>query len=291
MRLYFQGDPVPHRELFRRHVEDVLDRIAQTTDTRDLVVAVYAGPGQRWHGELTSTQLLSRQDFSRQSRSWPSIAKQGTPEGLPEQFFLVRLSLDVAGRSRTESVYGWRIRFGGLLDHVAYLFAHELHHFRRYGLWLHPGEGERSACRWGVRRAKEAGFAVDGHPVRTRRTREPAALRLSVGSNKPLLRRIQIRASRLAPSDLTSLAQWVQRRLAALADQTRRKQWAEHFEALRSLPVGAPVLITSNLGGQRYAGQVATKLRTLKRGSHRMAIRTSDGRKWRWAMRFLVRQR
>jgi len=101
MKVYVFADSVPCTEEFKRNLQGVFEKIAQTTDTRDLVVAAYMEPGQTWHGELTSTRLLSPQDFCRGRRSWSFIGKHGAPEGLPDHFFLVRLSLEVAGRSRT----------------------------------------------------------------------------------------------------------------------------------------------------------------------------------------------
>ena len=48
------------------------------------------------------------------------------------------------------------------LDQLAFLYAHELHHFRRYHLRMHRGEGEQSANRWALNYVISLGFRVTG---------------------------------------------------------------------------------------------------------------------------------
>jgi hypothetical protein len=58
--------------------------------------------------------------------------------------------------------YGWKLTYPSLLDHIAFLFAHELHHYRRFHLGLHKREGENLANKWALERVQQLNFEVDG---------------------------------------------------------------------------------------------------------------------------------
>jgi len=139
------------------------------------VVAVYLlSDSSIWEGEQMP-EWLAAEDFHRHAGwSLAFIQSFEPPKNSPERFKLIRLAFGLSQRYRKSSanVYGWRLRFRSFEDHLAYLFAHELHHFRRYHLGMHDGEGEQSACRWAVQRSKESGFQVEGARIRCRKRRK-----------------------------------------------------------------------------------------------------------------------
>ena len=62
----------------------------------------------------------------------------------------------------------------------------------------------------------------------------------------------------------------------------------KHFAHLRSLPPGEQLVITRDDNPRSgYVGLRAVKIRTLRRNSFRIAIRTPDGKEWHWPMQWL----
>jgi len=228
---------IEHRTL------SVLETIADGTDTRDLIVAVYLLKRKDFWQAHTYTRPVTRAVFQRTGKRWDFVLRFEPPPALPDRFPLVRMALgtrDAYPRTSTD-VYGWRLRCERFEDLLAYAFAHELHHFRKYHLGLHPRQGEQAACRWALGRAAKTGFSVTGVRIRSER-----------------------RPRRRSPQPLPP-----------------------HYESLRALPPGTELTIVRDSGRRRYVGQRAIKVRNLRRNSYRMAVRTPDGREWRWPMQWL----
>lgn len=155
-------------------IRNVLEKVAATTETAGLVVAVYLlGGSNRWGGHMIPGCLDRTQFYSHSGRGWAFIRSWPPPADLPERFNLIRMVFGTAARypRTTQDNHGWKQRFPSFDHHLASLFAHELHHHRRHHLGLHHGEGEQLACKWEIQRAKEAGFDVVSHRVHGRRRR------------------------------------------------------------------------------------------------------------------------
>jgi len=171
--LYDRFDVTPDRLLH------LLRRVAAGTDTRDLVASVYlVARGRHWGGQALAGRWSTPDDFF--SPRWPPRRRPAfaRPAGLPDRFKQVRLYFggDLPAYPSTQaSRYRFLWRFPSFAEHAAYLFAHELHHFRRYHLGLHPGEGEVSAERWAFRRLRSLGYRIEcrGRQARGRRRRWP----------------------------------------------------------------------------------------------------------------------
>lgn len=275
-------------------IKAVLDNVAETTDGADLVVAVYLlSRSTTWMGEYLPEWLEPRDLRRRSSGDWSFVRSFKLPDDLPKQFKLIRLALGTSARypKTTFNQYGWKERFAAFDDHLASLFAHELHHYRRYHLGLHAGEGEQGACKWGFTRAREAGFSAEGVHVRRRRPRPERRIRISKDGCAALVRRAKLVLSHLSANDLGKVAAWIRERREVLICESDEQQVERHAEALRNLPDGAAVrIVRAESGWSQYVGQIATKTRTLRRNSQRLAIRTVDGRVLHWPMEQLEPQ-
>lgn len=225
-------------------VRTAVETIAQGTDTRGLVVAAYAlGRRDFWHAH-TYTRKMTSAVFRLTGRNWAFVRRFPVPGGLPARFPLIRMAFGMRDSfPRTiQDVYGWELRCERFEDLAAYTFAHELHHFRRYHLGLHPGEGEQTTCRWALAQAAEAGYRVTGRKHKCGRKPKPK-------KQLPL---------------------------------------PQHFVDIRALPPGAELRLMRDSGRRsKYVGQRAVKVRTLRRNSYRVAVRTLDGRDWLWPMQWL----
>ena len=124
-------------------------------------------------------------------------------------------------------------------------------------------------------------------PEPRRRKPPKRKLRLPVELRPWLLRRIKLSAAHLCEADLRDLRRWIRRRLDAVASQRKDTRLQEHFEKLRKLPQGAPVYVRSDDISPGYTGQTAVKVRSLRRDSPRMLIRTADGDEWNYPMEWL----
>lgn len=290
MRLYI----FPQRDSWRRlgagagEVREVLELVAAQTDTSDLVVALHLVRRSAWSGGTAYVRQWVRPAmFQARRGKWRLAGAMALPEPLPERFKLIRLLLadDGAAYPRQEvDLYGWHHRFGRFRDHLAFYFAHELHHYRRYHLGLHPREGEHSANAWAVAQCRAHGFAVESlRPApkrkRSRRRRSPTFWQV------------------LNPADFWPVAQalrlWRGRTLlemaATLACRDRDRYVAgqlQHIQRLRQMPPGAPLVITFD-PERRYAGQPAALVRVLRPPSLRALITTADGKNWRWPLVWL----
>lgn len=149
--------------------------VAEGTDTRDLVVVLYLVPGKlQCRGTAYVHHWMQPDSFLTCRGKWKLTRRYGVPPDLPERFKLIRMRMDGNIRffPKTErDGYHWEFRYGSFLDQLALLFAHELHHFRRHHLDLHPRGGERSANRWALQHVQALGFRVEGKPLPIRQKR------------------------------------------------------------------------------------------------------------------------
>jgi len=280
------------RELHIAHppltLRAVLGRIAADTPTDKLVAAVYLHKGHaHWKGYALGNPQ-TRAEFKNAPRGWSFVRRYGTPADLPESYHLIRLSFGMATvyPETTTDAYGWEWHCPTFVDLLALAFAHELHHYRRHCLGMHPGEGEQSACRWALARVTDAGFATTGKRVAVKRSGARAGtIELPATSVRSALRKAQRHAAGLDMTDLKKLRRWTADRIAAGRPGGKAGELDQHCERLRALPDGAPLTITQ--GSKRYVGQTETKARTLRRNSTRMEIQTADGHVWRWPMEWL----
>ena len=157
----------------------LLNRVAQGTPTQDLVVALYLLPGAHQNrGTAYCQAWMTPANFLARRGKWTFTQKWSPPPDLPSRFKLIRMRLDPNNRlfPRTETdTYGWTFQYATFSDHLATLFAHELHHFRRYHLGLHPREGEHRANAWALRCVQTLGFRVTVR--RLPRKRKPSFIR------------------------------------------------------------------------------------------------------------------
>jgi hypothetical protein len=224
-----------------------LRRVAEGTETRDLVVTVHlTARGQGWGGRALAHRWVTPAGFA--SPRWPPCGQKrfGRPAGLPARFKLIRLHCGGEGPpypAEHTSRYLFTWRFDTFTDHLAHLFAHELHHFRRYHLGLHPGEGEASAERWAHARLRELGM---GSSLAGRRRRRPR------GTRHPLPA-----AFRVA------------------------------HERLRAVTPGATLVCATRAGRLIRAGETVRVVRPPRRGAWRMAVRAADGRCYLVPLTFL----
>jgi hypothetical protein len=146
-------------------IRSLLEQVALGTDTKDLVAAVYILPGpHQVRGTAYCLHWLEPKHFRTSRGKWKCTQKFVIPEALPDRYKLIRIRLDGhrASYPRTEKdLYGWTFRYPAFEDHLALLFAHELHHFRRYHLNLHRREGEHKANQWALDRVRALGFRVE----------------------------------------------------------------------------------------------------------------------------------
>jgi len=265
MKLYVlrENDHLLNDQWSSERIRAVLERVVAGTDVSDLVVAVYLVRGSAaWAGEYVPDELGPTDLHHRSNGDWRFVESFALPDDLPKQFKLIRMVFGTSARYPKTTVdrYGWRERFERFEDHVANLFAHELHHYRRYHLGLHLGEGEQAACKWALMRAKEAGFLVEGQRMRRRRRKPQKAKRVPSKKNPDLVQRAKQRLSHLAVDDLQEVAAWIEDRISRLETRAEKGRMRTHFDALRSLVDGSLVRITrDDTRTSPYIGQTAVK--------------------------------
>ena len=291
MKIYLFADPgiSPKWQERQQGVPAVLEKIGEGTDTRELVIAVYFLNGTAiWLAHAFTGDLTSG-NFVRRRGKWAFTRKFGTPSDLLAQYSLVRMAFGTSARypRTTTDRHGWKLRCESFEAHLAYVFAHELHHFRRHHLGYHSGEGEQGACRWGLERAKEAGYQVDGRRVKPLPKRRAKKVSAPAGKNPQLLKQLKLSASHLCFEDLQLLYIWAAQRIMDLKDQQSRQELEEHFEKLRQLPPGVKLKVLRNDVRPGRPGETVQKVRNLRRNSPRMQVRASDGKIWHWPMQWL----
>ena len=296
MRIYiFPSKNVgARRGLGEAQIVEILKGIGETSNTDDLVVAIYfIANSCKWRG-FAYKKWLTSVDFHRYTkRNWAVVRSYDAPKDLPERFKLIRMAFGISARypKRVIDRYGWGCECHSFKDHLAIVFAHELHHYRRYHLGLHPGEGEQSACKWGFKRASECGFTIRAErvPRPKRRKRKAKEVSLPQGRNPKLLTRAKRIVAHLSHEDLRILSEYVFHRRQASEQQQEKEQKAEQITRVRNLPKGARLRIRydKDYYSSPHVGTVAMKIRNLRSNSDRMVIKTTDGKIWRWPMAWL----
>ena len=160
---------LPRCNVSQEEILQTLELVANATDTNDLVVALYLLPGAAMNrGTAYARNWLTSENFATGRGKWRFTKRWDVPPDLPEKFKLIRMRMDGNSQHfpRTErDCYNWEFTYATFLDHLAALFAHELHHFRRYHLGLHPHEGEHSANKWALNHVKSLGFDIEGRKI------------------------------------------------------------------------------------------------------------------------------
>jgi len=177
MKIYLYLPDHSNESLFpdRNSIIHILNHVAGETDTTDLVVSVYhfqKSPGHR--GTAYVQRWMHPADFATGRGKWAFTRQWPIPPDLPERFKLIRVLISGTGGNYPKSemdIYGWLFRYQSMQDHLALLFAHELHHFRRHHLGFHPREGEHGANRWALDHVLKHGYSIEGYRRKSRRTR------------------------------------------------------------------------------------------------------------------------
>jgi len=183
MKVYYFADTdwKNHLDISTDELTSVLTPVSSGTDIKDLVLAVYminrniASSGvayvQNW---LTQKQFITFRGRWNITKNFP------TPNDLPIKYKLIRLQFGINYLHyplRQQDSYGWELSFNTFIDHFAFLYAHELHHFRRFHLGFHPREGENSANKWALQKVRELGFDVAGEKL-SHKTRKGISKRI-----------------------------------------------------------------------------------------------------------------
>ncbi len=251
MKIYLFATPLSlsRCNIDQEKIFQTLNTVANTTDTRDLVVALYLLPGAAMNRGVAYVRgWLTRENFITGRGKWSFSKKWDVPSDLPEKFKLIRMRVDGNFQHfpRTErDGYNWEFTYAAFLDHLATLFAHEIHHFRRYHLGLHPREGEHSADKWALNHVKNLGFNVEGRKLRIRKRK-----------HKP-----HFLIQKIFPQ-------------------------INPFSHFRQLSAGAQLIVIHD-PKRKYLGQTVNVVRPIRSNSRRIVIETQDGKKWRWPMGWL----
>ena len=289
MKFYIFHSDTFSQKSFQKKIFEIAEQVSATTNTDDLVVAMYVVPKSNWSGGTAYAQGWSNpNDFRTGRGKWKITQLYYIPKDLPKKFKLIRLLLrhNVSNYPLKErDYYGWEHNYGSFYDHFAFLFAHELHHFRRFHSGFHPGEGENSANKWALKHVQDLNFRVESKKLRTlkkKHTKKKTLVFQQVFNPKDFI-------DRNAWSGEINWKQVLNTLFLNISPQKKQQYVAEklaHFEKLRSQTPGS-VLLVSYDPKQKYTGQTAILLRSLRRNSIRIVIRTKDGKEWRWPMAWL----
>lgn len=166
MKIYFFSDTSWEHRLQTKasQLEELLQQLAADTPTSDLVLASYFIHHSSWNGGVAfARDWLTPAKFVSHRGRWKFTRSFELPADLSPRFKLIRLQFGLKNSSyplcQTDT-YGWRLSYHSFIDHMAFLFAHELHHFRRFHLGWHPREGEHSANHWARQHVQQLGFQV-----------------------------------------------------------------------------------------------------------------------------------
>lgn len=174
MKHYIFGQPKQLKQLAvpLKTISETLNRVAENTDVSGLVTTLYLLPGAHQARGVYLRQWASAAKFHTGRGNWAFTRHFPVPNDLPETFRLIRMRLDGSPRGfpREElDAYGWHFHYQHFEDQLALLFAHELHHFRRYHLNMHAREGEHGANRWALSRVQALGFHVSAQKIQAKK--------------------------------------------------------------------------------------------------------------------------
>ncbi len=170
MKVHIFSDENPSRyfEIDLDQIKHVVETVARDTEAGDLVLAIYFLKKSPWIGGTYFRNWMEPADFITGRGRWNITKKFQHSIQLPVKYKLIRLLFDL--RMNTYPLtqndrYGWIIKYESFSDHLAFLLAHELHHFRRYHLGMHVKEGEQSANKWALNHTYGLGFNVSGRKI------------------------------------------------------------------------------------------------------------------------------
>ena len=282
MKVYVFSDPMALRKLLtsEEEVEQILNQVAEGTETTELVVAVYLSSAETWLGSYWRA-WQDRIQFHKRRGKWAITTRFDIPADVPNRYRLIRLCIG-AGLApyprRLEDAYGFRYRYASFRDHLADLFAHELHHYRRYHLGFHPREGEVSACRWALQHVTTLGFRVEGSYTR----RRPRRSTVPPPSESWLLEVTRLAIERLSADGLRAVSLWCWKREKELEELELECKLEHRYKKIRALPAGAR-LVMGPSPAYPYGERVA-----LVRARRKYAtVQLQDGTHWNEDMAFL----
>ena len=285
MKLYIYGS-IPPNIASESKIRETLKHVAGKTDCRDLVVTLYLSVhSKRMGGRAYVRQWLQAEQLHPKSGHMSEFSRADIPHDLPKRFKLIRMMLSphLCSYPRTEmDGYRWRHTYNRFYDHLAHLFAHELHHYRRYHLGLHPREGEHSANQWAYDQVTALGYSVRSEKMRRKQQkhRTPRPVSLAAVFNPA-----DFDASAL-PATLNSALKRAHLMLSPAAQKKYIADKLEHFNQLRSLSPGDELYVTFD-PNHTYEHQTVRIVRIMRKNSVRIIIRTQDGKEWRWPMAWL----
>ena len=175
MKVYYFADTdwKKNLKISTNELTDVLTDVASDTNTKDLILALYLIRNKSASSGIAYVQnWLTHKQFITYRGRWNITKNFSTPNNLPDKYKLIRLQFGTDYLQyplRQQDRYGWELTFKTFIDHFAFLFAHELHHFRRFHLRFHPREGENSANKWALKKIQDLGFDVAGEKLSHKR--------------------------------------------------------------------------------------------------------------------------
>ena len=171
MKTYYFSDSnwKNHFDISTSEIANVLTQISLGTNTEGLILALYLTNNNSGSGGVAYVRnWLAQNKFISQRGRWNFTRNFPIPHDLPEKYKLIRLQFGTNYLHyplRQQDRYGWELYYQSFKDHFAFLFAHELHHFRRFHLGLHPREGENSANKWALQKVRKLNFDVAGEKL------------------------------------------------------------------------------------------------------------------------------
>jgi len=171
MKTYYFSDTnwKQHFNITTEEISNILKNISYDTNTDDLILAIYFIRLNSGNGGVAYVRnWLTQNEFISYRGRWNFTKNFSTPHDLPEKFKLIRLQFSTDYLQyplRQQDSYNWEHSYSTFKDHLAFLFAHELHHFRRFHLGFHHREGENSANKWAIQRAQKLNFKVAGKKI------------------------------------------------------------------------------------------------------------------------------
>lgn len=292
MKIYIFSNPcdLKRLRLSADEIKSVLHRVARETDTEVLVVALYLVHKSKWTGGTAYVRTwLAPAKFLPKRGKWAALGFSHLPDDLPPRFKLIRMALranpSLYPLTETDR-YQWQHSYRKFQDHLAHLFAHELHHYRRYHLGMHPREGEHSANKWALQHVKKLGFQVHSIRLPQRRKKRKRQKKLSFLSILNPMDFYQL------PGEALRIVRWheVFGNIVYSTSQKEKENYIaqslQHFDRLRSLSPGTRLKVDFD-PTWKYWGQEVSIVRPMRRNSVRIVVRTSDGKTWHWPMTWL----
>ena len=180
--------------------------------------------------------------------------------------------------------YGWQHCYNSLQDRLAFLFAHELFHFRRFHLGLHPGGGEQAANKWALSHVQSCGFSVKSLKIKRkkRKSKKSEFDFYKVVNPMDFVKTFSLSGKNKWQTLLNNILLNISRR----KQQEYIKEKEDHFKKLRSLIPGTLLYVDYD-PSNKYNQQKVKLIRSLRKNSTRIVIQTGDGKDWRWPMAWL----